>query len=992
MGRFLAGLFGAGGKQTQQPAASLRVQSSIYGNPIPLLVAGQQRMASNLLWFGHNTSVSQSSSGGGGGKGGDFFGNAGTGSTQQYYYASIVFGICEGPISGILKIYPHGRPKDLNKWANQFTTTAKEVAATTFVGDYTQLPWGFLESVQGGQYALNYRGIAYAGVLNYPLGPSNQLPNVNWEVRALNSMTDGVNPDGDPSVAFSDWLTNPFWGVGFPAARLGNLTLWKNYCLANGLLVSPAVTSAIQASAFLIDLLTATNSNARWSGGQLTVIPYGDQAVATGQVQQVLEPSIIPNHAPIQIVVNHAATFVANIQVTNSGTGALFTQVPWGTAPSLNQYAEQAGVYRFNGNQAGLGVTISYTWAASASYVPQTAPLYDLTLDDFLPNRGSIGSGHGSSNSPLVIVRRPRDQMLTSIRVESLDRGFDYNPVVCEIKDEASINLYRRERPGDIKQLHFYCLSSAAQFCATQMLVREQIARQFQFTVGRQFILVDVLDYLTVSDPAQNIFRQLVQVEEISENEDRSLTMTCLEAPGTAQAPLFGVEAPQGFVSGADADPGNVNPPIIFEPTAEMLSGASQEIWGAVSGGPNWGGCYIWVSTDGVNYRQVAKLAGPARMGYTTTPLATAPINNAGQTIDQINTVGVDLTESAGVLASASSAADAQALHTRCYIGGEIIAYQNALLTATNKYTLSYLIRGAYGTEDKIIVHPTGTPFARLDAGVFQFPIDNSLVGQTILIKFQSFNTYGDNPQSLADVGAYPYTVLGHAGSSPLPNVLNVSSTTIDNRLAITWDEIGARDFRNGIFYEIRAGSTPDGAVALGIVAHPPFVVPAGDNTYWISGWCQPTPGSIVRSETWSSIAVSGNAQVPTNILATIDEKASGWPGVFTNGAGIDVILHAARTGGTGNILADAILATIISGTYTSGSGVVALTLSSPHNLNPGDQAIIASATGSGSVSLINGLVTTTAGTTGSTIEYIIATGLTMTITGGQYINANVLD
>ena len=140
MGRFLAGLFGLGGKQTQQPAAALRVQSSIYGAPIPLLVAGQQRLASNLLWFGHNTSVTQSSSGGGGGKGGDFFGNAGTGSTSQFYYASIVFGICEGPVAGILKIYPHTRPRDINQWANSYDTTATDVSATTFVGSYTQAP------------------------------------------------------------------------------------------------------------------------------------------------------------------------------------------------------------------------------------------------------------------------------------------------------------------------------------------------------------------------------------------------------------------------------------------------------------------------------------------------------------------------------------------------------------------------------------------------------------------------------------------------------------------------------------------------------------------------------------------------------------------------------------------------------------------------------------------------------------------------------------
>jgi len=98
------------------------------------------------------------------------------------------------------------------------------------------------------------------------------------------------------------------------------------------------------------------------------------------------------------------------------------------------------------------------------------------------------------------------------------------------------------------------------------------------------------------------------------------------------------------------------------------------------------------------------------------------------------------------------------------------------------------------------------------------------------------------------------------------------------------------------------------------------------------------------------------------------------------------------RTGGTGNILAEAVLATITAGTYTSGTGAVSLTLSSPHGLNPGDQALIANATGTGSFASINGVQTTTAGTTGSTLNYTIATGLTMTITGGNYINADVLN
>ena len=54
--------------------------------------------------------------------------------------------------------------------------------------------------------------------------------------------------------------------------------------------------------------------------------------------------------------------------------------------------------------------------------------------------------------------------------------------------------------------------------------------------------------------------------------------------------------------------------------------------------------------------------------------------------------------------------------------------------------------------------------------------------------------------------------------------------------------------------------------------------------------------------------------------------------------------------------------------------------------------AIISAATGTGSFTSINGVQTATAGTTGSTLKYIIAIGLTMTITGGNYINADILN
>jgi hypothetical protein len=73
----------------------------------------------------------------------------------------------------------------------------------------------------------------------------------------------------------------------------------------------------------------------------------------------------------------------------------------------------------------------------------------------------------------------------------------------------------------------------------------------------------------------------------------------------------------------------------------------------------------------------------------------------------------------------------------------------------------------------------------------------------------------------------------------------------------------------------------------------------------------------------------------------------------------------------------------ISSGTYNTTTGLVTLTLSAGIGLNPGDPVLVASATGTGSFAAINGTWPCAAGTSGATITFFVAAGLTMTITGG---------
>jgi len=88
------------------------------------------------------------------------------------------------------------------------------------------------------------------------------------------------NLDADPAYVIEDFLTNTRDGAGFPVALLGDLSNYSDYCVAAGLLLSPAFVEQKAASEHLKDLLSATNSEAVPSQGLLKIVPYGDLSLA----------------------------------------------------------------------------------------------------------------------------------------------------------------------------------------------------------------------------------------------------------------------------------------------------------------------------------------------------------------------------------------------------------------------------------------------------------------------------------------------------------------------------------------------------------------------------------------------------------------------------------------------------------------------------------------------------------------------------------------
>ena len=183
-------------------------------------------------------------------------------------------------------------------------------------------------------------------------------------------------------------------------------------------------------------------------------------------------------------------------------------------------------------------------------------------------------------------------------------------------------------------------------------------------------------------------------------------------------------------------------------------------MWIIASGGADWGGCQVWISTDGNTYSLAGTIYKGGRQGVLT---ATLPATADPDTTD---TLSVDLGESQGQLLSGTTA-DADAYVTLCFCGGELLAYETATLTAAYHYALTYLRRGAYGTA--IGSHAGGTQFARFgpnDPSLFRYAYPASFIGHSVFVKLPAFNIFGQALQGLAGLSAYSYTLLGTGGLS----------------------------------------------------------------------------------------------------------------------------------------------------------------------------------------------------------------------------------
>ena len=355
----------------------VQVQGSVKAAVIPK-GWGTFRAACNLLDYLDFASQSKSE---GGGKGG------GGGAKSYTYSASVVLGVCAGPVAGIRTVW-----RDQSTYTDGSTTALAQAGLSLITGTIGQAPWSYLEGAHA-DHAIGYSGLAYVCATNYALNSSATVPNHGFEVQsAIRQVVGGQTlDDANPADIVADLLTSvPQW----PTGALANLTDYGTYCLAAGLLLSPFMDAQRSGADVLSDILTASNADCVWSDGTLKIVPYGDTAIGGNGVSWApdLDPiydltdddfQAQPNADPVQREVKRGSDAYNSVNVE-------FLDRSQQYAADLSPARDQANIDAFGLRaqdpvslhcicDAGVAAHIAQLLVQRACYVRRT---YSFQLDE----------------------------------------------------------------------------------------------------------------------------------------------------------------------------------------------------------------------------------------------------------------------------------------------------------------------------------------------------------------------------------------------------------------------------------------------------------------------------------------------------------------------------------------------------------------------------------------------------------------------------------
>ncbi len=378
------------------------------------------------------------------------------------------------------------------------------------------------------------------------------------------------------------------------------------------------------------------------------------------------------------------------------------------------------------------------------TFVPVLGSVADLTANDFITN------GRGS---PVSIRRKSPADAQNIVRLDYKDRSAKYRTITVQASIDQDM-ASNGARALMTESCDMIATGSTARLVVQNLLQRSYYVRNtYEFKLSWRWCHLEPMDIITLTDTNTGLNLSPVRILEIGEDDHGMLSVVAEEMPdGVGHASQYDIQAATAAGQDVNADPGPVTGPFVFRAPGFLVSVGAPQIWVAVDGAnPLWGGCDVYISHDGgASYSFLNTHNGGATYGKLTNTMAVQA------DLDTVSAPNVVLNGSASLLGG--SAADRDQFITMSVIDTEIVSYQTATLAAGPSYTLGSLRRGGYGTARA--AHAVDAPFARLDANILKIPVDPSQIGNTIFLKFLSFNVFGlYGPRTLTTETAYSYVI-----------------------------------------------------------------------------------------------------------------------------------------------------------------------------------------------------------------------------------------
>lgn len=321
------------------------VNTAEYGAVVPEII-GTVRTAGNVIYYddfkAHEHRETHKA-----GKGG----KSKQVSITYTYTVAVILGLCEGPISGIGKVW-------IGK--NVHNYPADDIQLTLFDGKENQQPWAYTQGKHP-EKALPYPGLAYmAGVID--LGDSGSMPSYNFEVKGrLLETGDGI--DVNPA----DYIRYVLDKIGKKDMQIIGLDNYRKYCKEADLLISsPPDEDAKAAREVVNEIAKLTNAYVFWSNDKLKIVPLADRPVGnwvpdkTG-ITDLTADDFLPQSGG------------ALVTYKRKDSSAIYNQFPVEFINRANGYEKESVSYEFTEDIKNYGVRAASVTNAHYIYTKERA-------------------------------------------------------------------------------------------------------------------------------------------------------------------------------------------------------------------------------------------------------------------------------------------------------------------------------------------------------------------------------------------------------------------------------------------------------------------------------------------------------------------------------------------------------------------------------------------------------------------------------------------